>query len=207
MWRCLALLSLTCALAPSTCARADDVSSRFGRAGQLAPFGAVGAWLTLGDQASKVKRDFALGGSPGLWLFPVDNLALGVALHGYYGRYALTFSPYSEAEIGASVGCGFNLPLQDLLSLFPRVWVGAGYLTQTVQLPSIPNFRDPSFTLPSSRTSSEFYGSVELQVPLLFELATTTFLEVGPFGRFRMANETSSNSLRFGLFASIGRVF
>jgi hypothetical protein len=132
---------------------------------------------------------------------------LGVALHGYYGDYALTILPFTEAEVAAYLGCGFNVPFQGRISLFPRVWLGLGWMTQTVQAGDASNYIDPTFLSVARQTNSGFYGSLELQVPLHIQLAATTYLEAGPFGYLRLARGDVSRGLRLGLLIGIGRVF
>lgn len=206
--RCgLVLLVCLC----SSPAAAGEAPEPFGKAGQRAVFGALGGWLRLGKQASEVKHDLQFSASPGLWLFVLDNFALGAAVQASYGDNELTPFAYSEAGLSADLGCGLNIPFKSSFSLFPRLWLGLGWMTLTERVlaaPSSDGFADPNFTLETRRqTKHGLYGSAALQAPLHFQLAATTYFEVGPFASLVLASEELEDRVRFGLTLGIGSVF
>ena len=147
--------------------------------------------------------------APGILYFVARNLAVGFALRGSYADYAATAFPYTEGELGGSVGLGVNLPLSARLSFFPRLWLGAGYMRRQYDEVPLPprQFNDPSFLSPEPTTTLEGgFATGELWLPLQLQLGSAAFLAFGPSARLRLPFEDGTGIFRVGLTDERGRL-
>ncbi len=183
----------------------------FGAAGQKVVFGGVGIELDFGNGLNdELQTDWTVDVVPGILYFVARNLAVGCALRGSYADYAATAFPYTESELGGSIGLGVNLPLSPRLSFFPRLWLGAGHMRReydAVTLPT-PRYEDPSFATPELPTTLEGGFAIgEFGLPLQLQLGSAAFLAFGPSVRLRLPFEDGSSIFRVGLTTSVGGFF
>jgi hypothetical protein len=216
-------LACTCALlfavvSSAGPAHADDTS--FGAPGQLLLFGDVGLELELGGGSTAdgdaTAHDVAVSLAPGWMSFVARDLALGAAMSATYGDYEMGAWPYTELELALSAGVGWNVPLADRLSFFPRLWLGAGYIERRYGGPSeaafdyVPPLYDyvpPAPAMPSAATISGWYGVSRLSLALQFQIAPAIYIAAGPHARLRVPLVRGPGLLAFGLSASLGVFF
>jgi hypothetical protein len=202
---------ITVCLLLASVARADADDNPFGAKGQVVPFGAVSFQVDFGKGARNtegVDHDVWIGLSPGMLYFFAPNLAVGASLDFSYDDRELETRPYTELDFGASVGFGFHAPFSANLGLFPRLWLGAGYMRREYVLFDFEEpLSDPTFAVQPSPVTQGSYVNVQLLVPLSFQLASATFISIGPSARLQWALKQGSRTFDFALSAGIGRYF
>jgi hypothetical protein len=203
---------LACAfLLVASAVRAEAGLNPLGEKGQIVPFGDVSFALDLGQGAPDtdgLAHTLSFVFSPGLLYFYAPNLAIGISLDVTYEDRELETLPYTDLNLGASVGFGYHAPLSARLGLFPRLWLGAGSMRREYDLTGFAEqFSDPAFQVGATSVTEGSYLSVQLLVPLTFQLARATFLSIGPSARMKWALKEGSQTLDFGVSAGVGRYF
>jgi len=132
-------------------ARADD-ANRFGDAGVLVPSGSI----SFSRQQVQTLHSTDLIVQPNVQYFVIPHLALGLGVT--YGRS--WFSPGAASVYGLQPSVGYDVPLLDGVSLFPRAFFSFTHLTGSGPDANIV-------------TSGIF-------APVLFHAARHFFLGIGP---------------------------
>jgi hypothetical protein len=193
-------------------ARADAADNPFGARGQVVPLGGVSFEVELGagtpGPEGGLGHNLGFGLSPGVLYFFAPGLALGLSLDLSYLDRELEITPYTELDLGPSVGFGLHAPLSASLGLFPRLWLGTGYMRREYELIDfVPSFADPTFQTEPSFVTKGAYLSVQLLLPLTVQLVYATFISIGPSVRLHWALKEGSRTLDFGMSAGVGRYF
>jgi hypothetical protein len=203
------LASITAALAVvwTQPARAQ----RLGEPGQTLVFGGVNVQFELGegrrdDASSDIERDIEVGIAPGAMRFVSANLALGLDVNLAYADRELARVPYRSTEFWAAAGIGAQLRFGEGLSLFPQLWVGAGYAWRRLDMSHVMLTPRGYEETPSAAIAGTF-GSGEMTIPLLVQLGRATYLSIGPRLNVRLASENGLSASRVGFTAGFGVFF
>jgi hypothetical protein len=214
-WKPIAWLLLSLLSAPALVS-ADD--TEFGEPGQRVLSGGVGLELVIGSGfesagfrvSDGVERDIGLSLAPSLLYFIVRDLAIGISPEVSYADVDTAVFQYSELELEARLGFGWNVPLADRVSVFAQLWLGPGYMHRRYEPWPMPlvYYSDPSFSPPEpDYTLSGWFAAGQLLLPVHFQLGDATFVAIGPRARLRWAFEEGTRLFRFGVTGAFGGFF
>ena len=210
-WKRASCVILALLSAPALAAAEDD---GFGAPGQRVVSGAVGLELAIGSGfrgSDEVERDVTLGFAPSLLYFVARNLAVGISPTVAYADVDTVVIPYTEVEGALNFGVGWNLPLAGRVSLFPQLWLGAGYMHEQFDAWFMsPVYNDPEFAMSMpdpDYTVSGWFAAGTLLLPAHFPLGEATYVAVGARARLRVPFDEGTRLFRFGLTGGFGGFF
>jgi hypothetical protein len=164
----------------------------FGARGQVVPFGSLSFSHINPGNGAPSWNNYSL--EPGVFVFAMDHLALGLAARYDYRGREITFTGFSAIagsakEIGILPKAGIALNLSESLSLFPQLGVDLYHYSPT--------------TLSGSEGT---YAELETFVPLLFSPVSHFFVGIGPYFEWTFTGAVSGQN-EFGLQSIIGGWF
>jgi hypothetical protein len=155
-------------------------------------FGHKGQWVMLGSSNSlgisnetfsnSSATFFNVGGGIGIDNFVVDNVSVGFDAEASYGDNkgygATTLTETTSTAFSGGVRFGFNVPLGELFSWYPRLTLSLGSTHSNTK--PISSFAGPPLGLPPPSSESSVGPATNLYAPLLVHPAPHFVVGFGP---------------------------
>jgi acyl-CoA dehydrogenase len=170
---------------PPAPAAPEPPAPRFGERGELVMTGDSYAGVSSTERDGSDAKSFSVTVSPALDYFVAKNLSVGLNAsfgygdsQGYGADSSLVETKTTSASFGPAIG--YNVPLGDALSLWPRASVGFEWSRQAEQLVTGSSLSTAGSPL-GYPTTSRVGPFVALYAPLLVHPRPHFFAGIGPY--------------------------
>jgi hypothetical protein len=175
--------------APAPAAASPDADTTFGSVGQIAISDDLEMVATRVSIEGQSGSQTVIALKPALDFFPIPNLSIGGQLIiGYVSSGSI-----SSTELGLLVRVGYNVPISDAVSIWPRLSIGYDHKSADqygLSLDSVP---------------------IDIFVPIVVQLASHFFIGGGPWYRTTLLSQRESfdepRVSILGLRATVGGYF